>query len=46
MDTVGEGILEMLVTYVRAKRGDRYNHLLENIKPDPKYRKVQGVLGI
>ena len=46
MDTVGEGILEMLVTIGRVKRGARYKHLLENIKPDTELRKVQRVLGI
>ena len=46
MGIVGEGVLDMLVTYGRHKSGDEYSHLLENIKPDPDFRKIQGVLGI
>lgn len=43
---MGEGVLEMLVTIGRVKRGDRYKHLLENIKPDAGLRKVQGNLAM
>ncbi|KAA3642795.1 MAG: hypothetical protein DWQ07_19920 [Chloroflexi bacterium] len=46
MDTVGLRVLESYVAYGRHKRGDRYKHLLENIKPEPPFRMQQSQLAM
>ncbi|MDH5506234.1 MAG: replication initiation factor domain-containing protein [Anaerolineae bacterium] len=42
MDTVGEGVLDTMIAWGRHKRGDRYKHILNNIKPAPDFEYQQG----